>query len=177
MANRSDERKRLKLGDVLEVTLPGKGLAYVQYANNHRDPPVYGPLIRVLPGIFRTRPKSLAEMAAGRESWFTFFPAGPAVSRGYLSIVGNEPIPEHARDWPLFKAYNANFYTGERVWYLCDVKSGTSRKVGALNEKYYDCPMREVIDLKILEDRILNGWTPRDEVFKRSPPIAKPADT
>jgi hypothetical protein len=43
---------RAKLGDVLEIETT-KGLAYFQYTHQH---PVYGGLIRVLPGLYAERP-------------------------------------------------------------------------------------------------------------------------
>lgn len=162
MVKPASQRKRPRLGDVVEVRIPGEGLAYVQYVNEHRDPPVYGALIRVLPGIFSERPASFTDLARSRERWFAFLPLGAACHRGYVTIVANELIPESAREWPTFKSYNEGIQTGKKTWYLWD---GRSRwRSGDLPEEYYDAPMKEVITLKVLEDRIATGWMPRDEV-------------
>jgi len=157
------QRKRPKLGDVVEVPIPGRGNAYVQYVNHHREPPKLGHLIRVLPGIFEARPDpdSLRKLVTKKERFFAFFPLGAACHQGHTTIVANEPIPLWARDWPLFKAYNENFNTGERTWWLWD--GNESKEIGDLPKRYYDLPLEEVIDLKVLEDRIASGWTPRDE--------------
>ena len=48
-------RIRKKIGDVIEIPT-SKGFAYVQYTHYHKDPPVYGSLIRVLEGFYKTRP-------------------------------------------------------------------------------------------------------------------------
>jgi hypothetical protein len=160
-------RIRPRLGDVIELAIAGKGLAYVQYVNNHREPPVFGPLVRVLPGVYKQRPASLADLTAGPESYFVFIPIGVAAQRGYVRIVGHEAIPAHARDWPLFKAYNENIETGKKTWFLWDGKK--SRLVGDLPKDFCDCSMKEVASLKALEDRIATGWMPRDEVAPGPP--------
>ena len=48
-------RIRKKIGDVIEIPT-SKGFAYVQYTHYHKDPPVYGSLIRVLQEFYKTRP-------------------------------------------------------------------------------------------------------------------------
>lgn len=98
--------KRLMLGDVIEIPLSRKRLAYAQYTHYHRDPPVFGHLIRVLPKIFRKRPDSFADLVQQQERFYTFFPAGPAVHRGWVTIVAHEEIPERCRPFPLFKHTN-----------------------------------------------------------------------
>ena len=155
------------MGDVIELAIAGKGLAYVQYVNNHREPPVYGPLVRVLPGVHKERPESFTALAAGPESYFVFVPIGVACQRGFVTIVGHEAIPPHARDWPLFKACNENVETGKKTWFLWDGRR--SRLVGNLPKELYDCSMKEVTNLTALEDRIATGWMPRDEVAPGPP--------
>jgi hypothetical protein len=162
MAKMPTERKRPRIGDVVEVRVPGKGFAYLQYVNFHRDPPGYGYLVRVLPGIFKRRPDSVAELAAAAELWFAFTTLGSACHRGEARIVGNESIPEHARSWPIFKAYNDCFGTGEKTWFIWD--GVRSWRVGKLPKKYYDGSMEQVVTLDIVTDRIATGWMPRDEV-------------
>jgi hypothetical protein len=156
------QRKRPRLGDIVEINVPGKGLAYVQYVNEHRDPPVWGSLLRVLPGTFKTRPNNFRELAEGHELYFVFFPLGAACNRGYVKIVANERVPRYCRQWPILKAYNENIATGEKTWFLWD--GNTSWRVGELPTQFYDASMKEVITLKALEDRIATGWMPRDEV-------------
>jgi len=45
--NKKCNRIRAKLGDVVEIST-SKGLTYVQYINEHKDPPVLGELIQGL---------------------------------------------------------------------------------------------------------------------------------
>ena len=62
---------RPRLGDVIEIETP-KGLAYAQYTHEHRDPPRYGSLLRILPGIYSQRPSDFAALVAEEERFSVF---------------------------------------------------------------------------------------------------------
>src|SRR5438874_2360723 len=79
-------RMRPRIGDILEIATPA-GLAYLQYT--HRIP-MWGALIRVLPGVFPERPSDFHGLVAKRERFFVFFAVGVAVARGIVTVVGNE---------------------------------------------------------------------------------------
>ena len=164
MTKRKSKRnyKRLVLGDVIEIPLSRRRFAYAQYTYYHRAPPVWGHLIRVLPRVFASRPENLKELVQKRERFYAFFPAGAAVSRGWVTIVSQEEIPVGSRKLPLFKACNQNFHTGKKTWYLCDGKR--ERRVGVLLKEHYDLPLQEIISFDLLVERIETGWSPRDEV-------------
>jgi hypothetical protein len=161
----SKQRVVPKLGDIVEIPLPDKRVAYVQYVGHHREPPRFGAMIRVLPGVFDKRPGDFEELAGLQETFVTFFPLGAACRRRYVTIVGTVPPPARFDTWPLFKNYNENFQTGERTWYVWD--GHKSRRVDKLTHEYYDLPMEEIINLTCLENRIVRGWSPRDEVRER----------
>ena len=57
-------RKRPRIGDVFEIETP-KGLAYAQFTYNYKEPPVYGVLIRVLPGLYESRPLLIERIVSG----------------------------------------------------------------------------------------------------------------
>ena len=67
------KRKRPQLGDVIEIKIP-KGFAYAQYTHKHEKPPRYGALIRVLPGLFQSRPSEFTSLVRQPERFFVFFP-------------------------------------------------------------------------------------------------------
>lgn len=89
------DRKRPRIGDVIEIETPG-GLAYVQYTYNDKEPPVWGALIRILPGLYPSRPEGFSDLVQGGERFFVFFPLGAACYRGLVKVVAHEEIPEHA---------------------------------------------------------------------------------
>jgi hypothetical protein len=102
------------------------------------------------------------ELVNESERFYTFFPAGAAVSRGMVKIVSNEDIPEGSRKLPLFKACNRNFKTGKKTWFIWDGKN--DREVGELSAEQYDLPLCQIISFDVLVERIDSGWSPRDEV-------------
>jgi hypothetical protein len=150
--------KRLMLGDVFEIP---------QYVNYHRNPPVWGHVIRVLPGVFRKRPEDFQELVRQPERFYAFFPAGPAVSRGYVRVVAHEEIPERCRNFPLFKATNAVGPASTKNWFLWDGEKEV--KVDELLPEHYDLPLKEIIPFDVLVERIESGWSPRDEVLVEPP--------
>lgn len=86
-------RVRPKLGDVVEVPLPDGRLAYVQYVKHHKQPPRFGALLRLLPGVYIRRPQAFGNLVREAELYCFFFPLGAACHRRLVTIVANEPIP------------------------------------------------------------------------------------
>jgi hypothetical protein len=153
------QRKRPRLGDIVEVPVPRKGFAYVHYVKEHRG---YGSLLRVLPGLFKKRRTEVAELAEGKELYLVFFPLGVALHRGHLKIVGEGAVPERFGKWPLFRAFNENIDTGVRTWFLWDGQKYL--KIGRLPKKYYDLSFPGTLNLTELENRLAQAWLPRDVI-------------
>ena len=80
MQNRSRNFRRVVLGDVIEIPLSEEHFAYAQIVYNYREKPVWGHLIRVLPGVFTGRPQNVRDLVSLVERFYAFFPAGAAVS-------------------------------------------------------------------------------------------------
>ena len=57
-------RRRPKIGDVIEIPTP-KGLGYAQYVLRYTEPPRYGALVCVLPGLHKKRPSDLSKNSSG----------------------------------------------------------------------------------------------------------------
>jgi hypothetical protein len=148
--------KRVKIGDIVEITTP-KGYAYAQYTHKHST---YGALIRVLKGIFKEKPENLLDLISEGYQFITFFPLGAADNRGIVHIVGNLPLPEKSRDFPVFKAGTPNSNGKVEIWWLWDGEK--EWKVGELKEEQKDFPPRGVINDTLLVERISNGWSHRD---------------
>jgi len=154
--------RRLILGDVIEIPLSNGNLAYAQFVYNHKEKPVWGHLIRVLPGVFRTRPADFKELVKKEERFCAFFPAGAAVRRGVVKIASSEKIPQGKENLPLFRATNDLSKRGNKRWWLWDGKN--SREIGVLTSEQSDFPLKEIVSLDVLVERIEKGWTPREEV-------------
>ena len=74
----------------------------------------------------------------------TFFPLGAAVNRSIVSVVGNAPIPEKQKQFPLFRTGVADPKTKKvGIWWLWDGEN--------------------VWNDTLLVERIETGWTPETD--------------
>lgn len=149
---------RVKIGDVFELSTE-RGLVYGQCTHRH---PMYGELIRVLPGFFRQTPTEFEVLVRRRARFCVFFPLGAAVRQKVVRIVANEPVPAEAQQFPIFRAGSINRSTGKvDVWWLWDGKK--EWRVGQLTDEERRLPIRGVWNDTLLVDRILGGWTPETD--------------
>ena len=151
-------RVRLEPGAIIEIPTP-KGLAYAQYTLSDQ---LRGALLRVLPGLFEERPPSLAELAATRERFWTFFPLRAAISRGLVRLVGAEEIPERARGMPLMRARGGIDRSGTVLnWWLWDGQREWN--IGkALTPEQTELSIASTVNNTMLVERIVNDWLPSD---------------
>jgi Regulator of ribonuclease activity B len=150
-----------KIGDIVEINTP-KGLAYVQYTARHTVPPGFGDLVRVLPGLYKTRPSDFSVMAKKKENYFIFTPLGLACRRKQAVIVGNEPVPSWARGIPLMRMANRFDENGKgHDWYLWDgVRTWPATgKPEELNK----VSIASIWGHDVLIDRLAEGWLPSDD--------------
>ena len=151
--------KKIKIGTVIEIKTE-LGNAYAQFSQYHEAPPKYGALLRVLPGIFRERPKNFKELVDLKESFAVFFPLQAALNKGIVQVVAQEQVPSHARAFPLFRAGNVNPATGKvEQWWLWDGEK--SWRIEKITDEQLDLPIKEICNDSALIQRIEDGWTPR----------------
>lgn len=147
---------RLRIGDVIEIPTV-KGLAYAQYT--HKDP-LHGSLLRVFPNFYPERPRDLHAVADQPPTLSIFFPLSAAVTRGTVAIVGNIPVAESLRGFPLFRVPMPNLVTGGvQKWWLWN--GHKEWPVGELTPEQRQLPIREVWNDTLLLERIASGWTPQ----------------
>jgi len=156
-------QKRPKIGDVIEIATP-KGLAYAQYTHKHVKPPRWGYLIRVLPGLFHTRPTVFSELVRSEERFFVFFPLGAAVARDIVGIVAHEEIPERVRPFPLMRASGGiRDKTGRAMsWWLWNGERDW--KIGKLSPEQCKLLIQTIVNDVALVDMIVSGWSPEDDI-------------
>jgi hypothetical protein len=149
---------KAKTGSVFELSTP-RGLAYAQCTHLHAR---YGHLIRVLPGFFEQRPNGFELLARRPTVFVTFFPLGAAVSRQVVTVVGNEPVPKEAQEFPIFRAGVPDPATGKvGVWWLWDGEK--EWRAGTLSDEQRRLPIRGVWNDTLLIERIVAGWTPEND--------------
>ena len=147
--------KRIRLGDVVEIETH-KGLFYAQYTHSNAE---YGSLIRVLDGVHEERPGDLEVLVLRPTRYVLFTVLQPAVNRGVFRVIGNCPVPEHARQFPLFRSGWEDPRTGEvSAWWLWD--GTTSWKAGTLTEDQMRYPERGIWTDQLVIDRLEDGWNP-----------------
>ena len=153
--------KRPKIGDIIEIPTR-HGFAYAQFTHKHR---MYGALLRVYNTIYQTKPSLDVIQSAvnSREPDFsTFFPLGAAVNRSIVSVVGNAPIPEKQKPFPLFRNGNEDPKTKNvETWWLWDGEK--EWPIGKLTKEQRRLSLNEVWNDTLLVERIESGWTPETD--------------
>jgi len=153
--------KRIHIGDIVEIPT-AKGLRYAQFSHEHAQPPRYGALIRVLPRFFQSRPGDFSELVRQPETFVTFFPLQAAVNRKIFAVVGNCPVPDFAKPFPLFRSGVVDPATRKvKVWWLWDGEK--EWKVGDITLEQRKLPLRGIWNDTLLIERIESGWTPSND--------------
>ena len=99
------------IGDVVEITT-SNGFAYAQITHDH---PKYGAVLRILPGLYESRPVDLAALVRQRERYVTRYALHYALRQILMDNELNEvrelaivneyfPVPERNRRFPLFRS-------------------------------------------------------------------------
>lgn len=146
-------------GDVFEITTP-KGFAYLQQVL--RDP-LMGDLVRVLPGIYESRPLGLNIVTDRKELFFTFFPVGAALARKIVRKIGASPLPVGLQSMPPMRNAGGRTPEGKVLnWRL--LEGNEERLVEKLTEEQKDWSIRAIWNDTLLVERIIEGWMPRNLV-------------
>ena len=147
-----------KLGDVVELKT-SDGFAYVQYT--HEDP-TYGELVRVLPEVYEARqdPRVVATLVAEKTVFHSFVFLEESLKEPRLArVIGNFPIPRHAKAFPVFRTGLPNPRTGEvEDWVLWD--GNRHWPVGALTVDQRKLPVRTILLLEDVAEDITKGSRP-----------------
>lgn len=151
--------KQIRIGDIVEIPT-SKGLTYAQFTLTHSK---YGALFRILPGFFDVRPGDFTSLVNEKERFVAFFPLQAATNKNIFQVCANIPVPITATKLPLFKTGTPDPITKKiETWWLWDGEK--EWKVGKLESKYTDLPLREIVNDTLLIERIETGWTPSNEV-------------
>lgn len=153
--------KRPKIGDIVEIPTRN-GFAYAQFTHKHR---MFGALLRVYNAVYQIKQplgvvQSVVDMQ--KPDFSCFYPLGAALNRGIVSIIGNIPVPEKQKAFPLFRDGEINPKTKKvEIWWLWDGEN--EWPVGELTDEQKRLPFREVWNDALLVERIETGWTPETD--------------
>jgi hypothetical protein len=153
------DRTRPRIGDVIEIETP-KGLAYAHYTHEHRGTPRHGSLLRVLPGLYETRPFDFAGLVDRDERFSVFFPLGAATNRNIVRIVANEAISETKRPFPIFRSRMVSRLGVAGPWWIWD---GNKERLARRRDRWTPRAIHAVWNDTLLIERIASGWSPDDD--------------
>jgi regulator of ribonuclease activity B len=149
-------RKRVRLGDVLEVSTP-RGLAYIHYTYFTYRP--YFEAIRVLPGFFTTRPADFTALVADPRAFFAFYPVRPAVSQGLVEIVAHHPVPPDQAFPAIYRRAGARSREGRVLAWL--IFEGTKQTlVRELSEEQRYLPIDRIWMHDSMVSALTKEWRP-----------------
>lgn len=146
-------------GLVLEIKTSA-GLAYFQYVSRH---PEYGELIRVLPGVFRTRPEDAESLALKEELYAVFFPVAAALRHGIVSKVGRGVIPSGKWKNRKMRRPGARAKGGRILTWVIEGDED-SEVVNELTADQLKLPMAVIWNDTMLKERVADRWRPEDEM-------------
>ncbi|HYO72119.1 MAG TPA: hypothetical protein VEU33_39200, partial [Archangium sp.] len=149
-------RKRARLGDVLEVSTP-RGLAYIHYTYFTEEP--YREIIRILPGLFTTRPAEFTELVNHPKAFFAFYPARVAVSQGAVEVVAHHPVSPDRAFPAVYRWAGARNRQGRVLaWRICEGTKETL--VRDLSEEQRYLPIFSIFLHDSLVSALSNEWRP-----------------
>ena len=160
--------KKLKIGDIYEIKTP-IGLAYFQYTHDGRD---NGALIRVLPGVYTSRPQDFGVLGRQKELYFVFYTLEYDLRSRKVESVSNQPVPEWAKEFPTMRKRGGVARGGGTLnWFI-----GHGLKLDRIGEMRQALNVRELtpeqkkLSIAMLTNYgplvkdIVRGWTPeRDQ--------------
>lgn len=153
--------KKVKIGDIVEIPLPGGEFAYAQFTHYHQAPPRYGALLRVFTGAHESHREKFEDLPGSEVQFVTFFPLQAAVNKGLVRIVFNLPVPPEAQKFPTFRVSGLIDPTTRRAlsWGIWDGEKEWKVK-GELTDEQRKLPILEGINDTLLVERIISRWTP-----------------
>jgi hypothetical protein len=162
--------KRARIGDVCEIRTPA-GLAYVQCTHDGLS---MGQLVRVLPGLYSSRP-NMAKLVKDKELYFVFYTLDAAIKAGGALIVGNEPVPDWAKSYPLMRKHGARDRDGRTLtWKIVDASTPftpdvlrQTPNVSLLTPEQQRLSIFSLWPHPVMVKELARGWTPaRSEEFR-----------
>ncbi len=156
--------KKPKIGDICEIKTPA-GLAYVQYTHEGRD---MGQLVRVLPGLFSTRPTDFAELSQQKELYFAFYALNYAVRDHQTEVVSHQPVPGWAHPHPLMRWCGARDPSGKTIaWKIFSASNPLTVEehqrtplIHTLTPEQQRLSVHQLWPHPVMVKELARGWTP-----------------
>lgn len=151
----SDCLKRLKVGDVFEISTPN-GNAFFQYVHNESDT---GQLIKILPGLFSDKPDNIENLVKGDGLFFIYFPLKAAYKQGIVKVLGNEAVPENFSPPKHMRSKMVDKDGNLICWQIVDCKTLQRESVSELSAEQKKLSPWGIWNDTLLIERLSSGWT------------------
>lgn len=156
--------KKPKIGDICEIKTPA-GLAYVQYTHDGGD---MGQLVRVLPGLFSTRPTDFAELSQQKELYFAFYTLSYALRDHQAEVVSHQTVPGWAQPYPLMRWCGARDPSGKAIaWKIFSASSPLTVEehqrttlIHNLTPEQQKLSIHQLWPQPVMVKELARGWTP-----------------
>jgi hypothetical protein len=157
-------KKKAQFGDIVEINTPA-GLAYLQYTHNGGN---MGELVRVLPGLFITRPTEFAELAKQKELYFVFYTLTYSLRKNLAEIVSHQPVPQWAKPHPLMRWPGAQDQSGKTIaWKIFKASDPLTVEthqhtplIRTLSPEQQSLSIRHLWPHPVMVRELARGWTP-----------------
>lgn len=163
---------KARIGDICEIQTP-VGRAYIQYTH---DGGGMGELVRVLPGLFESRPSDFSELTRQRELYFIFYTLAYALRDKQAEIVSHQPVPDWAKEYPLMRWCGARDAGGKPItWKIFKASTPLTVEEHLRIPIIYDLTpeqrklsVHELWPHPVMVKELSRGWTPeRAEELRR----------
>ncbi|MEG6510997.1 hypothetical protein V6C32_03655 [Desulforamulus ruminis] len=146
--------KRIKVGDVFEITTPN-GKAYFQYVHNN---PEVCELIRILPGVYFQQPRDLLSLINKKELYLIHFPLKAAYKEEIVNLIGSFDLPD---GFQLPKNMRSDHIdgNGNRIWHIIDYDTWQRESIKILSDEQKKLSPWEIWNDTLLIERISEEWT------------------
>lgn len=144
--------KRVKIGDIIQI-LTSEGISYAQYTHKNK---MYGYMISVFNGLYDNPIKDFSSLIKSPIQFHTFIALQSAINEGLLSVVAHLSIPDHLREFPIFRCRSGG--PGGGIW-LWDGNEEVmlNRNITEEEQKY---STRSIISIPLLLERIKIKYKP-----------------
>jgi hypothetical protein len=154
-----------KIGDIVEI-VTSAGLAYVQFTHAAGS---RGELVRVLPGLYASRPLDFAELTRQKELYTVFYTLDYALRTNQAQIVSNQPLPEWALSPPMMRHAAASDEAGKTTrWRIISAASRLTPEelvrtplLTELTPEQARLSILEICPHEVMIKRLVRGWTPQ----------------
>jgi len=144
---------KIQMGDTFEIKT-AQGLGYIQFAYRDKNGIEY---VRVIRGLFDSRPAGLVDLVGKKEQFIVGFPLTIAANKELVNYVARFLLPA---DFEMPRYMRAKHYVRGKFlgWHIVDISNWKRKLVSNLSEQEVKMSPLGVWNDTLLKERIATGW-------------------